>query len=182
MPSSESMPPSKTLLWDPQHNLSRQHNKPFVHLETHIAFDTNNNLSFFLQCKITGSRLARAHNKHSCFPGRAVNYWVPTGKLGKCKDNKTPGAYKIQYRHRGVETEVNFLTASSTASVLASQHPLEWKALTQNLLLKYGQEVQQVKVNQGPVTNSSQGRELPLFFCLVLHKGSRHWPRSQANL
>lgn len=140
MPSSGTMPPSKTFLCDPQHNLSRQHNKPSVHLKTHITFDTKSTLSLFLQCKITGSRLAQAHNKYSCFPGRAVNYWVPTRKLGKCKDDKTPGAYNIEYRHKGVETQVNFLAASSTASVLASQHPLGWKVLTQNLLLKYARK------------------------------------------
>lgn len=142
--------PSKTLLHDPQHNLSRQHNQPTVHLETHITFDSNNNLRLFLQCKITGSRLAQAH-KHTSFPGRAVNYWVPAGKLGKHKDDKTPGAYNTEYRQRGLETKVSFLTASSTASAQVSQHPLGWKVFTQYLLWKYCQEVQQVKVNHGPV-------------------------------
>lgn len=60
-----------------------------------------------------------------------------------------------------VEREVTFFTASSTAAVLAS--PLRLKVLTQNLLLKYSQEVQQVEVNLGSAKNPSQGGELPWF-------------------
>lgn len=86
IPPSESVPPSQPSPRDPQHN------KPPVHLEPHITSDTNNNLSLFLQCKITGSRLVRAQNQHFCFPGRAVNYWALPGKR---KDHKAASAYNI---------------------------------------------------------------------------------------